>query len=267
VAAEVEEGEQLTWNAVYALKKQEGELSAKMSEEIEAIREKYELLKQPIYQQISNAALGIKVDPKLYRPEGLPCRGDVNRTAPKAIPNFWGIVFGREGLINYEGDLECFEKVKELSCQLLDHKTNHIRVVFKIASASAYFSNLELQVETRLDTDKNEPVREIKEEIKYKGKREETSIFTMLFDSKTEVHETYSFVSEFYQDYSNALYFYFKEDEEEGEEEEGEGEEDGEEEDEESEEVQAVEKPKKKNKDESKKEAKKEIEKPECKQQ
>lgn len=116
VAGEAEEGEQLTWNAVYELKKQEGELTSKMNEEIESIREKYELLKQPLFQQISNAALGIKVDAKLYKPEGLPCRGDPARTPPKAIPNFWGIVFGREGLISHDGDLECFEKVKELTC-------------------------------------------------------------------------------------------------------------------------------------------------------
>ena len=33
-----------------------------MIEEIEAIKDKYELLKQPIYKQISDVALGIKVD-------------------------------------------------------------------------------------------------------------------------------------------------------------------------------------------------------------
>lgn len=33
-----------------------------MLEEIEAIKDKYELLKQPIYKQISDVGLGIKVD-------------------------------------------------------------------------------------------------------------------------------------------------------------------------------------------------------------
>lgn len=198
-------------------------------------------MKQPIFQQISNAALGNKLDNKIYRPEGLPCRGDPNKIAPKPIPDFWGVVFEKEGLISSEIDVECFSKVKELSCQLLDHKSNHIRVLFRFSSATNYFTNLELQVETRLDLENNAPVREIKQEIKYKtgAARQEASVFTMLFDSKTEVHETYSFASEFYQDYSNALYFYFKEDEEfedgedDGEENEAEGEEGDEEDDDE----------------------------------
>jgi hypothetical protein len=82
------------------LKKKETELSEEMIAQIESIREKYELLKQPIYSQISNVALGIKVDTKLYKPEGLPCRGDPNKVAPVAIPNFWGEIFDKEGLIS-----------------------------------------------------------------------------------------------------------------------------------------------------------------------
>jgi hypothetical protein len=39
-----------------------------MNEEIEKIRDKYELLKQPIYKQISAVALGSKVDETLYKP-------------------------------------------------------------------------------------------------------------------------------------------------------------------------------------------------------
>ena len=35
----------------------------------------------------------------------------------------------------------------------------------------------------------------------------------MLFDSKTELHAAFSFAGEFYRDYTNALYFYFKEEE------------------------------------------------------
>lgn len=68
----------------------------------------------------------------------------------------------------------------------------------------------------------------------------------------TEVQETMNVASEIYQDYNNALYFYFRE--EDGEEN-GEGEEQ-EEDDEEDEEVQPV----KKNKPNT-------TEKPECKQQ
>lgn len=133
-----------------------------MAEEIEAIRERYELLKQPLFQQISQVALGVKVDSKLYRPEGLPCRGDPNKTAPKPIPDFWGVVLENQGLISNEVDVECFSKVKELTCELVDHKTNHLRIRFRFSTATQYFSNLDLQVETKLDGEGN-PVREIKE--------------------------------------------------------------------------------------------------------
>lgn len=115
-AAESPEDEQLSWNAIYSLKKEEAALSAAMAEELEAIREKYELLKQPIYKQISNVALGNKVEAKLYRPEGLPCRGDPSKVQPIAIPNFWAEVFDKEGLISHNVDVECLGKLKEFSC-------------------------------------------------------------------------------------------------------------------------------------------------------
>lgn len=134
----------------------------------------------------------------------------------------------------------------------------------KFKAATEYFSNLELQVDTHHDPTTNEPARDIKQDIKYKKDREESSIFTILFDPKTAVQETYNYCSELYQDYTNAIYFYFRE-EEDYENGEGEEDEDGEEEEEEeSEEVEAVKKPTKKSKGEQ---PKKELEKPECKQQ
>jgi hypothetical protein len=63
------------------------------------------------------------------------------------------------------------------------------------------------------------------EKIKYKTKKVENSIFTLLFDAETDLQACYNFASEVYQDYSNSLYFYFREEDEE----ENEGEEGGEE--------------------------------------
>jgi hypothetical protein len=83
-----------------------------MNTQIEAIKEKYELLKQPLYKQISNVALGIKVDAKLYKPEGLPCRGDPSKVQPVPIPNFWLDVLDKEGLLSSEVDVECFSNLK-----------------------------------------------------------------------------------------------------------------------------------------------------------
>lgn len=117
----------------------------------------------------------------------------------------------------------------------------------KFKTATDYFSNLELQVDTHHDAATNEPARDIKHPLKYKKDKEESSIFTSLFDPSTPVQETYNYCSELYQDYSNAIYFYFREEEDyENGEEEDEGEE--EEEEEESEEVEAVKKPTKKSK-------------------
>ncbi len=47
------------------------DLSEQLNSEIEKIKEKYELLKQPIYHKISAVALGQKVSPSLYSPPGL----------------------------------------------------------------------------------------------------------------------------------------------------------------------------------------------------
>lgn len=133
---------------------------------------------------------------------------------------------------------------------MIEPKTNHIRIIMKFKAITEYFSNLELQVDTKHDAETNEPSREIKSEIKYKKDREEASIFTVLFDSKTAVQESYNYASELYQDYTNAIYFYFREEEEYENGEEGEEEQGDEGDDEESEEVEAVKKPSKKTKGE-----------------
>lgn len=118
-AKDCPEEEQLTWNAIYALKKQQAELTEQMTLQIEALKEKYELLKQPLYKQISSVALGNKVDSKLYKPEGLPCRGDPTKVQPLPIPNFWGEILEKEGLLNSEVDVECIQKIKEFTCELI----------------------------------------------------------------------------------------------------------------------------------------------------
>jgi len=58
-------------------------------------------------------------------------------------------------------------------------------------------------------------VRVIKEELKYKKEVVEHSLFTLLFDSKTDINHFYNVACELYQDYVNSLEFYFREEEEE----------------------------------------------------
>jgi len=49
-------------------------------------------LKQPIFNRISDVALGVKVDKQLYNPEGLPKGGDPAKVTPRPIQDFWGQV-------------------------------------------------------------------------------------------------------------------------------------------------------------------------------
>lgn len=211
---QTQHGEQLTWLALYGLKKQEIHLNSQMEDEIEAIRNKYELLKQPLYQQVSAAALGTKLDPQLYRHEELAVVPDL-KAAPKQIPDFWGAVLSTEGLLSEEQDADVFKTLSAFNCEVLDQTANHIRVSMTFAGDNAYFSNKELSVEVKEEAESGAPIRILKNPIVYKKAVLENSLFTLLFDPKTEVQETSNIAHEIFQDYNNALYFYFREDDEE----------------------------------------------------
>jgi hypothetical protein len=87
-----------------------------MLEEIETIKDKYELLKQSIYKQISDVALGIKVDSSLYLLNGVPAKVDLKKVGPTAIPHFWSDTLGKSGILSGENDYACLEKLKEFKC-------------------------------------------------------------------------------------------------------------------------------------------------------
>ena len=61
------------------------ELNDQLNQEIEKIKEKYELLKQPIYHQITQATLGHPVDPLLYAPKELGSKINLKTTKPEKI--------------------------------------------------------------------------------------------------------------------------------------------------------------------------------------
>jgi hypothetical protein len=184
-----------------------------MEDEIEAIRNKYELLKQPLYQQVSAAALGSKLDPLLYRHEELEVVPDL-KIAPKKIPDFWGAVLSTEGLLSEEEDAEVLKTLTSFNCEVLDQTTNHIRVSMTFTGDNAYFSNKELSVEIK-DEESGAPIRILKNSITYKKPVLENSLFSLLFDANTEVQETSNVAHEIFQDYNSALYFYFREEDEE----------------------------------------------------
>ena len=101
-----------------------------MKEEIEAVTDRFRLLKQPIYAQISDVVLGNKVDKKLYNPEGLPKAGDPSKITPRAIDDFWGEVLEKEGLLSEEVDVAVCDSIREFYCEILDPKKNHFRIAF-----------------------------------------------------------------------------------------------------------------------------------------
>jgi hypothetical protein len=88
--------------------------------------------------------------------------------------------------------------VTQFKCELLSHATNHLRITFIFAAETDYFSNQSLTVESRYDSDNNQPVRDIKQEIKYKKDVVDHSLFTLLFDQKTDINHFYNVASELY---------------------------------------------------------------------
>ena len=88
-----------------------------------------------------------------------------------------------------------------------------MRITFIFGEETDYFFNKSLIAESRYDSDKNQPVREIKQEIKYKKDIVDHSLFTLLFDEKTDINHFYNVACELHQDYTNSLYYYFREEE------------------------------------------------------
>jgi len=70
------------------------------------------LLKQPIYKQISDAALGIKVDNSLYLLDGVPAKIDLKKVGPTAVPNFWTDILTKDDILSSKNDYFCVEKLK-----------------------------------------------------------------------------------------------------------------------------------------------------------
>ena len=110
-------------------------------------------------------------------------------------------------------DFDCLGKLKEFKCELLDPVTYHISVLFRFSSETDYFSNTELEVELKHNTDANEPERNVRTQIVYKQAKNDLSLFTILFDSSTNIHEAYNMVSKLYDIYSHALEAFFNQEE------------------------------------------------------
>lgn len=197
----------MTWKAMYSLKTMEMELNDRMSEEIERIKDKYEIKRQPLYNQMAAAALGRPLQPELK--QMLELHGISNKQQPSRIDSFWTSVLEKTGLLMQEVDAECLRTMAEFSCELVDLPTSHYRLSFAFHPATPYFANKQLALSFRrgfsgelLECDR----------LDYKQPRNEESLFTILFDPSSEEERQTSLevATELSQNYSNALYFYFR---------------------------------------------------------
>ncbi len=99
-----------------------------MLDEIDKVKDKYELLKQPIYTGISNAVLGQNINHSDVNSYNLP-------TISRSIPDFWIIVFTKSGILSSDmvSDIDCFKKLSTFTCEMLEDSLNNfkIRFIFK----------------------------------------------------------------------------------------------------------------------------------------
>lgn len=70
-----------------------------MFKEINVLKDKYDLLKQPVYADMASAALGKKVNRDLYQPMVSDTLPDPDKVTPAALPDYWLVVFENSGLI------------------------------------------------------------------------------------------------------------------------------------------------------------------------
>ena len=70
-------------------------------------------MKQPLYVEISNAALGIPVRKELYQH-----KEKNSQIVAKRIPDFWEVVMTKAGILNDEitVDLDCFQHLSSFTC-------------------------------------------------------------------------------------------------------------------------------------------------------
>lgn len=183
-----------------------------MQEEINLLKDKYDLLKQPIFADIGSAATGKKVDASLYKPQGVDCPANSDQITPSALPDYWKTVFLNSGLLEEEQDIEAFGKLSEFNCELIDPLKNHLKLTFTFSESPSFFTNKVLYIES-FDKIENETLNhevKIKEPIKWKGNKNENSVFFTLFDPKSNPSDVCELMGEFYRDFSNSIYFYMR---------------------------------------------------------
>jgi hypothetical protein len=146
-ARESAAAERVTWKAMYSLKTMEMELNDRMSEEIERIKDKYEIKRQPLYNQMAAAALGRPLQPELK--QMLELHGISPKQQPTRIESFWTSVLEKTGLLMQEVDAECLRTMAEFKCELVDLPTSHYCLSFAFHPATPYFANQQLTLSFR----------------------------------------------------------------------------------------------------------------------
>jgi hypothetical protein len=183
------------------------DLNQQMVTEIEKLKDKYELMKQPLYSEISHAVLGKGSHKELSCPTSSSRKSKVTSSN---IPEFWMVVFAKAGLLNdeIEVDMDCFQNLSAFTCDHLEENFNQVRISFTFKRAPKYFKNQQLEILIEMGSEDDETTCKVAEPIEYRLPKVEGSLFTQLFDNEN-LREVGILATEINQSYRNALYFYF----------------------------------------------------------
>lgn len=96
-----------------------------MLDEIDKVKDKYELMKQPIYTDISNAVLGQQIN----KDEGSTY--NLSKIS-RIIPDFWIIVLTKSGILSSDmvNDIDCFKKLNTFTCEMIEDSLSNFRIKF-----------------------------------------------------------------------------------------------------------------------------------------
>lgn len=102
-----------------------------MQKQIDLVKEKYEKLKQPLLSQIADAVAGKNLGQSIYGGNDLTKDINLKQVKPIAIKDYWSKVFTSIGLVGNEDDIDLLDHVVLFKAQMVDARTNHIKLFFE----------------------------------------------------------------------------------------------------------------------------------------
>lgn len=95
---------------------------------------------------------------------------------------------------------------------MLNPESNHLRLTFKFKEETSLFTNTVLTIESQNKLEDKSVHHEvkIKEAVKWKGEKNEQSVFYTLFNPSTQPNEVCDLMAEFHRDFCSSIYFYMR---------------------------------------------------------